>query len=305
MDLQGLRAFVEIADTASFSLAAERLHLTQPAVSKRLAALEQQLGRRLFDRIGRRVELTEAGRQLLPRARHILREVADSERALRDLEGEVRGRLAIGTSHHIGLHRLPPVLRDFARRHPAVALEIEFMDSEKAHEAVQQGTLELAVITLAPPGSAPRLESRQVWADPLSVMVARDHPLAGVTTLDIHTLARHPAVLPGAGTYTGRILQALFAAHGAALSVSMSTNYLETLRMLAAIGLGWSVLPDTMLTPELVRLPLAGAPMERQLGYVFHRERTLSNAARALLAMLDACADVPVVDQSLSSRPLQ
>jgi DNA-binding transcriptional LysR family regulator len=303
MELQGLRAFLAIADTASFSQAAERLHLTQPAVSKRLAQLEQQLGRRLFDRIGRRVELTEAGRQLLPRAGRILREIADSERALSDLEGEVSGRLAIGTSHHIGLHRLPPVLRDFARRYPRVALEIEFMDSEKAHEAVQQGRLELAVITLAPPGSAPQLQSRLVWEDPLSVMVARDHPLATLAALDIQTLSRHPAVLPGSGTYTGRILQALFAAHGAALTVSMSTNYLETLRMLAAIGLGWSVLPDTMLTPELVRLPVAGAHMQRQLGYVWHRERTLSNAARALASALDDCAGAAA--QPASSSALQ
>jgi DNA-binding transcriptional LysR family regulator len=305
MELQGLRAFLAIADTASFSLAAERLHLTQPAVSKRLALLEQQLGRRLFDRIGRRVELTEAGRELLPRASRILREIADTERALSDLEGAVRGRLAIGTSHHIGLHRLPPVLRDFARCHPQVALEIEFMDSEKAHEAVQQGRLELAVITLAPPGSAPQLQSRVVWEDPLSVMVARDHPLATLAAIDIRTLSAHPAVLPGSGTYTGRILQALFAAHGAELSVSMSTNYLETLRMLAAIGLGWSVLPDTMLTPELVRLSLPGVPLQRQLGYVWHRERTLSNAARALVRALDDCAGAGAAAQPASSSALQ
>ena len=298
MDTHSLQAFLEVADAGSFSLAATRLHLTQPAVSKRVAALEQQLGARLFDRIGRHITLTEAGQRLLPRARAILHEIAETARELRDRDGAVSGRLALGTSHHIGLHRMPPVLRDYARAHPGVSLEIEFMDSEKAHEAVLAGTLELAVITLAPRAS-PRLHSRVVWHDPLSVLVARDHPLAAHERVDAGTLAQYPAVLPGAGTYTGQILQELFAARGTRLMVGMSTNYLETLRMLVAIGLGWSVLPDTMATEELARLELEGAQLSRSLGYVWHRERTLSNAARAFIAILDEHAD-----QS-SSRPRQ
>lgn len=290
MDTQLLSALLAVAETSSFSVPAERLHVTQPAISKRIAALEEQLGARLFDRIGRHVSLTESGRRLLPRAQRILREIEDTERVIRDLSGSVSGPLAIATSHHIGLHRLPPVLREFSRRHPEVRLEIEFMDSEKAHDAVAQGNLEFAVITLAPAGSAPRLEAREVWPDPLSVMVARDHPLAGHARVSIGELAQHAAVLPGPGTYTGQILQQLFDASGVRLEVSMSTNYLETLRMLAAIGLGWSVLPDSMRTEELVALELTEAHLVRSLGYVYHRDRTLSNAARAFIALLNPVA---------------
>ena len=290
MDTQTLLAFVAVAETSSFSLAAERLRLTQPAVSKRVAALEAFLGIRLFDRIGRSVSTTEAGATLLPRANRILREMADAERCLRDIDGAVGGKLCIGTSHHVGLHRLPPILRQFARNHPQVELEIRFMDSEKAHEAVAAGRLELAVVTLDPEGDDARLQATPVWNDPLSVMVARDHPLAGHRTVAVDALASWPAILPGSGTYTGQILQSLFAARGARLTIGMSTNYLETLRMLTSIGLGWSVLPDTMLTPELVRLDLSGATMRRELGHVVHRGRSLSNAGRALLALLDAAA---------------
>ena len=104
MDTHALLAFIAVAETGSFSLAAERLNLTQPAVSKRVAALERHLGARLFDRIGRRVDTTEAGQALLPRAGKILREIAETERSLRDLDGSVGGRLAIGTSHHVYHH---------------------------------------------------------------------------------------------------------------------------------------------------------------------------------------------------------
>lgn len=108
MDLANLNAFIAIAETGSFSEAGERLHLTQPAVSKRIAGLEQQLGVRLFDRLGREIGLTQAGRALLPRAYQILNVLDDTRRALTNLSGEVSGRLTLATSHHIGLHRLPP-----------------------------------------------------------------------------------------------------------------------------------------------------------------------------------------------------
>nr|P96194.1 RecName: Full=Uncharacterized HTH-type transcriptional regulator in ibpB-leuC intergenic region [Azotobacter vinelandii]CAA72148.1 CynR protein [Azotobacter vinelandii] len=108
MDLASLNAFIAVAETGSFSEAGERLHLTQPAVSKRIAALEQQLQVRLFDRLGREVRLTEAGRALLPRAYRILSVLEDTRRALNNLNGDVSGRLTLATSHHIGLHRLPP-----------------------------------------------------------------------------------------------------------------------------------------------------------------------------------------------------
>ncbi len=302
MDAHALLAFIAVAETGSFSLAAERLNLTQPAISKRVAALELHLGARLFDRIGRRVDTTEAGQALLPRAGRILREIADTERSLRDLDGSVGGRLAIGTSHHVGLHRLPPILRQYARAYPGVELEIRFMDSEKAHETVAAGGLELAVVTLDPQGEDSRLRSRLIWDDPLSVMVARDHPLADRGSVDVDTLAAWPAVLPGPGTYTGQILQGLFSARGARLHVGMSTNYLETLRMLAGIGLGWSVLPDTMLTPELTRLGLEGARMRRGLGYVLHQGRSLGNAAQAMLNLLDATADDQLAQTASAAR---
>ncbi|HBK49428.1 MAG TPA: LysR family transcriptional regulator, partial [Pseudomonas sp.] len=136
MDLANLSAFIAIAETGSFSGAAERLFLTQPAISKRIAGLEQQLDVRLFDRLGREVTLTEAGRALLPRAYQILNVLDDTRRALTNLTGAVSGRLTLATSHHIGLHRLPPLLRVFTRQYPAVALDIQFMDSEQAYDEI-------------------------------------------------------------------------------------------------------------------------------------------------------------------------
>ena len=199
MDIANLQAFVSVAERSSFSQAAERLHLTQPAVSKRIAMLEQELEVRLFDRIGRQVVLTEAGRTLLPRARRILVELEDGRRALRNLSGQVSGTLTLATSHHIGLHRLPPVLRTFAARYPQVQLDMHFTDSELACEAVAHGEIELAIVTLPPrEDSNSGLILEAIWDDPLVLVIPRDHPLAKLApAISPFRLAAYPAKLPG------------------------------------------------------------------------------------------------------------
>ena len=290
MDLANLNAFIAIAETGSFSGAAERLFLTQPAISKRIASIEQQLKLRLFDRLGREVSLTEAGRALLPRAYQILNVLDDTRRALNNLTGEVSGRLTLATSHHIGLHRLPPLLREFTRTYPKVALDIQFLDSEVAYDEILHGRAELAVITLAPePHSL--IRAVPVWDDPLDFVVAPEHRLTRQKAVSMADIARHPAVFPGGNTFTHHIVHRLFEAQGLTPNIAMSTNYLETIKMMVSIGLAWSVLPRTMLDEQVASIALPGIQLTRQLGYILHTERTLSNAAHAFMTLLDAQVD--------------
>jgi len=285
MELSALRAFVEVAERTSFSEAAHALFLTQPAVSKRVAQLENELGAQLFDRIGRRIMLTATGAALLPRARRLLNDARDLAHLVDDLAGEVRGRLVMGTSHHIGLHRLPAALKAFRTHYAEVELDIRFMDSEAACRAVESGDLELAIVTL-PPDTPDRLALEPVWDDPLMVMVAEDHPLAERLQVSMETLAAHPAVLPGPTTYTRGILESAMRDRGIQLNVAMATNYLETLRMLVATGLGWSLLPATLVDRGIRAVEIDGLALSRTLGAVTHRRRELSNAARL---MIEAC----------------
>jgi len=294
MDIQNLRAFHMVAGCGSFSTAATALHITQPAVSKRVALLEEQVGAVLFDRIGRNVSLTEAGGALLPHAEAILLEIRAGEQSVRDLAGTVSGRLRLATSHHIGLHRLPPVLSRFKAGFPEVEIDIEFMDSEQAYELIAKSRAELAVVTLAPATEA-SIVTVPVWEDPLDFMAAPDHPLAAEKNLDLATFSAHPAVLPGLNTYTGQIVKRLFDLHQLGLQVSMVTNYLETIRMLASVGLGWTVLPRSMGDDSLISLKVRDTRIERTLGLVYHRRRTLSRAARAFIELLLAAGSAAPV----------
>ena len=285
MEFAALKAFVAVAETGSFSVAAEHLFLTQPAISKRIAALESELDTRLFDRIGRTVTLTEAGVALLPRAQSMLVELKDSIRAVSSLSGEVRGTLRFATSHHIGLHRLPPTLKHYTQAYPQVRLDIRFMDSEAACVAVEHGDLELGIVTL-PPAPSSNLTTEVIWQDPLGIVVSRSHPLTGKADVTLGELAQHVAVLPSSNTYTRQIAEQAFSRLGLELEVTFSTNYLETIKMLVSVGIGWSLLPNTMLDKHICMLSVENLSLQRSLGIVYHRERTLSNAAHALISEL-------------------
>lgn len=285
MDIPALQAFLAVAESGSFSRAAERIYLTQPAISKRIATLEKELDARLFDRIGRGIHLTPAGEALLTRARHVLKELEDVKRGIANLSGAIAGELLVATSHHIGLHRLPGLLKRFHETYTQVRLNLQFMDSEKACQAVARGDLELAIVTLPPKAAAP-LKTEKIWDDPLDIVVSPGHPLARELHITMSRLLDYPAILPGPGTYTREIILNAFGRLRDRIQVGMATNYLEVLKMLAAIGLGWSALPRTMLDAGLRVVKLEKGEIKRELGIVTHEKRTISNAGQAMIRII-------------------
>jgi len=285
MDISNYQAFLAVAEHASFSLAAEKLHLTQPAISKRIAQLESSLGVALFDRLGRRISLSAAGRALQPVAIRILNDVRETRQVIANLSTEISGTLSIVTSHHIGLRRLPPILKDYTRSYPAVRLDLAFMDSEQACHAVERGEFELGIVTL-PLRPMTALKTTALWDDPLVIAVAADHPLAGKNSITLDELSLYPAILPAIGTYTRTIIEATILQRQGTLDVILETNYLETLRTMVAIGLGWSALPRKMMGGDVVEVAVHDLAIQRTLGVVQHQKRTLSHAAEALLNVL-------------------
>lgn len=282
MDLDSMRAFLTVAETGTFSAAAAELHLTQPAVSKRIAHLEKDLGVRLFQRTGHGTRLTQAGSALVPRVRSIFAEVDAATRAIDNLVGGVAGTLSIATNHHIGLWRLPAVLRDFTEHYPDVKLDLHFTDSEIAYGMVAEGRVELGIVTLAPI-SPPQLGFQRLWTDQLAFVAAHGHPLAQQEVATLENLSHHSAVLPDLRTYTGRLVRAAMDAEGLDLQHVMTTNYHETLKMMAVAGLGWSVLPEIMVDRSLHTIRLPTVHISRDLGLIWHQRYAASNAATAFM----------------------
>lgn len=280
MDTEALNAFVTVNNCRSFSIAANQMHLTQPAVSKRIASLEQSLGHELFNRGAKFVTLTEAGEQLLPRAKAILLAIKDTKASMLSLSGNVSGTLKVATSHHIGLHHLPPMLRSFASQYPQVDLQIEFLDSEVAHQRVLEGECDLAVVTLAPGAKIDKIKSEVLWQDSLKFVAAKDHHLISQKSISLACVSRSPAILPSLSTYTGRIAKEFFEARKLPIRMNMTTNYLETIKMMVSVGLGWSLLPETLIDDHLRIIPVDTDNLTRDLGVITHTKRSLSNASR-------------------------
>ena len=284
MNLAAFEAFVKVMETGSISMAADLLFITQPAVTKRIHSLEDYFGVKLFESAGRGVQATHAAHSLLPKVKSWLNELGDIHHTLSHEQGEVRGKLKIGTSHHIGLHHLPAHLKNYVQQFPEVKLDVHFVDSEQAHEQVLAGDLELAFLTLPPQGDD-RLKYITIWEDPLVFVVAPFHPLAQKKNLKLEDLTEYPSLLPAAQTYTSQITLAEFEKKGLKPKISMSNNPLESIRMLVSIGLGWSVLPKTLLNQDLHQLDIR-FEMNRQLGMVWHPARTQSRAVQELIEMM-------------------
>ena len=290
MDRASLESFILVAEHQSFSRAAELQHITQPAISKRITNLEKLFDAQLLARHNKAVQLTHSGAVLLQHAHKLIEAMNDCQTAVRNTRQKIAGNLKLGVSHHIGLHRLPTFLKMFADIFPQVQLQIRFIDSEEAVPLIHSGTLELAIITLAdkPPAF---IQQQTIWHDPLHFVVSGDHDLALRNTdrpTSLAELSDCPAILPGSNTQTGQLIRALFQRHGLEINHYIETNNLETIRMMTSIGLGWTVLPRTMLNKQLQGLILDQSirPPTRKLGYLHHRSRVISAAAEAFINTL-------------------
>ena len=285
MQINQINAFLAVAELGSFSLAAEQLHITQPAVSKRIRQLETSINTELFDRIGKRSILTPNGKAFKPHAERILQELKSYRFSLSRQQDSPSGSLSFATSHHIGLHRLPGTLRDFKIRYPQVDLDLHFMDSEDACVAIANNELELAIVTL-PELADEKLCCEPVWVDQLVVVTAADHPLAGRQEIDPAELVEHAAILPSLGTFTRKIINSLFSTGKEQLKIILETNYLETIKVMVSANLGWSILPQSMVDSSLSSHRLRGLDVQRPLGIVTRKNRTLSLSSTAMIDLL-------------------
>ncbi len=288
LKLSNLLAFVTVADKGSFSQAARKLFLTQPTISRRIADLETSLEARLFDRIGNKVIMTEAARQLLPKARNILSEIQDTTKLIQNLSGKISGEIRLGVSGYIAESYLRPIMQDFTANHQAVEIAIElFGSSINAYHLLDNGKLDLVLATL------PRTKNNQhniipLWKDELAFVTSKNHLLAQTKDIDLATITQYPALLPDKGTLTREIIDTLFQqqqlSFHLAPQITSPANF-TVLKMLVSLGLGWSILPKIILDETFHILPIQMEPLHRNLGIIHHQQRSLSNACKEFVTV--------------------
>jgi DNA-binding transcriptional LysR family regulator len=271
--LRQLTVFETVAQHLHFTRAAQALGTTQPSVSMQIKQLEDNLGVALFEQIGKRIYLTEAGRELERYCREISRQLAAAETVLDRLKG-IRGgllRLAIAPAAKYFVSRL---LAEFVRRHPGVTVDLRIDDRAAMLEQLEANERDMVVMTSPPPDSA--LVAEPFLADPLVAIAAPGHALAGERALPPWRLAQEPFLMREPGSETRRTVEDFFARQGFALAVVMAVNSNEAIKQGVQAGLGVAIVPaqSVLLERELGRLAILDiASMPLQCSWeLVHRE---------------------------------
>jgi DNA-binding transcriptional LysR family regulator len=256
MEFRQLRTFQAIAETRSFTRAAQRVHLTQAAVSAQIKALEEELGTPLFARVNKKVFLTEAGEALLRRAQRLLREHDEAVFALSELSRAEAGRLRVGTaSTMVSTHPLPAILAELKRRHPHAQVSVFRGTSAQIVAKILHNDLDLGLVSL--PVEASDIRAEVLRRDLLIAVVPREHRLARQRLVTAQQLAAEPLILGEEGGNTRRLIDLFFEKAGLRPQVMMELGSVISIKRMVEHGLGVSIVPRSSAREEIAAGRLA------------------------------------------------
>jgi DNA-binding transcriptional LysR family regulator len=293
MELIQLRALAMIDEAGTFTAAAERLQISQPALSQQIKALEREMGALLFERRGRQITWTAVGELTLARARQILGQLDQLHGEVADLLTLQRGQLRIGTSDTICLYLLPPIIQQYRQLYPQIEIHLSNRPSQEVVTLLQAGAIDFGIVTL--PVQAQGVETSYLCDRQDVAVCAPEHPLArraaDDNALTVTELMTHQLLLLERGTTSRAFLDQLFVQAGVTPQ-AMELGSIEVLKRYAAINLGVAIVPSMSIKEEvaagqLVPFALPWAP-PRAIGVVQRRAGYQPPAAAAFLALLQA-----------------
>ncbi|MEZ4866508.1 MAG: LysR family transcriptional regulator [Caldilineaceae bacterium] len=292
MEFTQLRALVTIVKEGSFTRAAEKLFVTQPALSLQIKALEREMGEELLERQGRRLLLTAPGRLVLAHAETILAQVEQLQRELAALQGVAAGHLCIGTSDTICLYLLPPVIQRFRLRYPEVRIQLRNRPSAEVVAQLLEGEIDFGIVTL--PVVDPRLEAEYLCDREEVAICHPTHPLAQQQTATLAELTQAPLLLLDKGATSRQLLDQQLLQVGLRPEI-IELGSIEVIKRYAAIDLGVAVVPRMAVTMEVATetlhpLTIPWLP-KRAIGVVRRRNGYRSPAERVFLQLLQEIVD--------------
>lgn len=287
LNLDQLMTFVDVVELGSFSAAAERAGISQPAVSLQIRQIERQLGVRLVERVGRRVQPTPAGQDLLIHARRLKEEVANALEAIAPHRAGMLGRLRIGTGATACIYLLPPILRRVRERMPGLEITVQTGNTPDMLKLLEANALDLALVTL--PVAHRAFEVTEACEDEL-VAVYPAGEAAPAKPVTPAFLAERPLLLYEGGGSTRRLIDRWFARAGTMPKPVMELGSVEAIKPLIGAGLGWAILPRLAVAHSSAAEPVAVCSLSprltRRLGIVLRRDKHLSKGLREMVGAL-------------------
>jgi len=289
LDLSQLRVFHAVCEARSFTRAAEAVHLTQPGVSKHIRQVEEYFGVPMFDRLGKKIALTEAGEILFEATREIMHSVATAEQRIADLQGMHGGRLALGASFPIGVYVLPAKLAAYRKAYPGVEVTLEISLSGRTAAKVLANKLDIGLVTHDV--SDPRLVAKTFQVDELMAIAPIGHPWAKKRSVRPQDLVGETVILAARGAGTRAVLEERLKEKEIVLTKVYEFGNLEGVKRAVEAGLGVSIQVRSTVEREITEGFLTGVRltgMDTKIAYFYvrRRDKHLSNAAKAFLKML-------------------
>jgi len=288
VNLQQLWTFYNVARHGGFSAAAAKLCLTQPSVSTQIRLLEENYGIRLFERFGRRIELTEAGRALFSYAERIFRLTQQADSAIEDLKNTKTGRIRISAISTLAAYYLPHIIADFRRRHPGIEIHLDSGYTEDVVQAVLSFLCDIGLVGKTV--SHENIVATPLWEEELVIIVDPSHPFARRKRISFRDLQDEPMIVSELGSGTREITDELFRQKGAKPGIVMELGENEAVKTAVAGGLGVSILSATVVRREMeagsIRtLRLEGERIARQFYLIHHKDKYWSRIIQAFVEL--------------------
>jgi len=292
MDIRRLEVFCKVVELKSFTRAAAAVLLSQPTVSEHIRLLEESVGEKLLDRLGREILPTGAGEILYRYAQRIIQLRDEARQSIDQYCGKLRGRLSLGAGTIPGTYLLPKLLERFHQQHEDIRITLQISGSGQVSDAVLDGTLELGVV--GSPVSDGRLESTSIAGDELMLAIPAGHPWSGRTSISPAELLEQPFIQREPGSGTRQVSEEILIAEGispARLKVVAEMGSSEAVRQGVKSGIGIAILSSLAIEEDLrhgsvVSVPLEGFHFERPFYLIQRRNRHLSPLAQAFRASL-------------------
>lgn len=301
--LRQLRVFEAAARHLSYTRAAEELHLSQPAVSMQVGQLEEELGLPLFERVGKGIALTEAGREVYTYTRSINRALQEMEEVMQSLKGVNRGRLHVAVASTVN-YFAPRLLAVFHLRYPGITPRLDVTNRETLVRLLDSNGIDIAV--MGQPPTDVDVESEAFMDNPLVVVAPPDHPLVGAHAIPLAELASEVFVMREPGSGTRQAMERFFKEQGLAIRHGMQMTRNEAVKQAVRSGLGLSVVSLHTIELELETgrlkvLDVQGFPLARKWHLVYRRGKRLSPAARAFRDFV--VAEAPLIAAPTTLAP--
>lgn len=288
MNFNQLQVFHIAAGENSFTRAADKLHLTQPGISKHIKDLEESYGTPLFDRVGRRLVLTQAGEILYEATQKIFHIIDETKTKINDLDFLYTGHLRIGASITLGIYVLLPFIKEFKNLYPAIEVLLDVSLSKEVVDKVTSNRLDIGF--LGAPVEDERLIMEEFIDDELILILPPNHKWVHRKIIDIDELKSEPFLLSRSGSGTRTILEDRLRKLGITMK-AMELGHTESIKRAVEAGLGVSILSKTVVERELSlghlkTVKLKGINLKRKFYYAYHKDKYLSKAVKALLSLI-------------------